>query len=65
MLLISDSKELLSLADCPVPLLENIPEWISPIIGIIPAQLFSYHLTLVKGINPDAPRGLSKVTRTK
>lgn len=64
LLLISDDKELLSLADCPVPLIENIPEWTSPIIGIIPAQLFCYHLTLVKGMNPDAPRGLSKVTLT-
>ncbi len=65
MLLISDSKDLLSLADCPVPLVENIPEWISPIIGIIPAQLFTYHLTIVKGMDPNAPRGLSKVTLTK
>lgn len=65
LLLISDSKDLLSLADCPVPLVENIPEWISPIIGIIPAQLFTYHLTIVKGMDPNAPRGLSKVTLTK
>jgi len=65
MLLISDSKDLLSLADCPIPLIENIPEWISPIIGIIPAQLFTYHLTIVKGMDPNAPRGLSKVTLTK
>jgi glucosamine--fructose-6-phosphate aminotransferase (isomerizing) len=64
LLLISDSKDLLSLADCPVPLLDNIPEWISPIIGIIPAQLFTYHLTIVKGMDPNAPRGLSKVTLT-
>lgn len=63
--LISDSRDLLSLADCPVPIPENIPEWLSPIVGIIPAQLFCYHLTLVKGMDPDAPRGLSKVTLTK
>jgi glucosamine--fructose-6-phosphate aminotransferase (isomerizing) len=63
--LISDNKELLSLADCPVPLPDDIPEWLSPIITIIPAQLFCYHLTLVKGMDPDTPRGLQKVTRTK
>ncbi|MCJ7716588.1 MAG: SIS domain-containing protein, partial [Anaerolineales bacterium] len=62
--LVSDNHTLLDIADCPIPLPENIPEWLTPIIGILPAQLFSYHLTLVKGINPDAPRGLSKVTRT-
>ncbi len=65
LLLISDSNELLSLSDCPIPLVDDVPEWLSPIIGILPAQLFSYHLTLVKGIDPDAPRGLSKVTLTK
>jgi glucosamine--fructose-6-phosphate aminotransferase (isomerizing) len=42
-----------------------MPEWISPLVSIIPAQLFSYHLTLVKGIDPDSPRSLSKVTLTK
>jgi glucosamine--fructose-6-phosphate aminotransferase (isomerizing) len=63
--LISDNSDLLSYADCPVPIPENLPEWLSPIIGIIPAQLFCYHLTRVKGMNPDAPRGLSKVTLTK
>ncbi len=64
LLLISDSKDILSLADCPIPLPENIPEWISPIIGIIPAQLFSYHLTVVKGMDPNTPPGLSKITLT-
>jgi len=63
--LISDRSELLSYADCPVSIPENLPEWLSPIIGIIPGQLFSYHLTLVKGMNPDSPRGLNKVTLTK
>jgi len=63
--LISDNQTLLELADCPIPIPIGIPEWLTPIIGILPAQLFSYHLTLIKGINPDAPRGLTKVTRTK
>ena len=62
--LISDQDLLLKKATCPVSLPPEIPEWLSPIIGIIPAQLFSYHLTLVKGINPDTPRGLTKVTLT-
>jgi glucosamine--fructose-6-phosphate aminotransferase (isomerizing) len=31
---------------------------------IIPAQLFAGHLAAVKGLNPDAPRGLNKVTQT-
>jgi glucosamine 6-phosphate synthetase-like amidotransferase/phosphosugar isomerase protein len=26
--------------------------------------LFAYHLTLAKGLDPEQPRGLHKVTRT-
>ncbi len=36
----------------------------TPIPYIIPAQLFAAHLAEVKGLNPDQPRGLSKVTQT-
>jgi len=63
--IISEDQNLLQLADCPLPLPRGIPEWLSPLVAIIPAQLFSYHLTLIKGIDPDTPRGLSKVTLTK
>ncbi len=63
--IISEDRDLLQIADCPLPLPKGIPEWLSPLVAIIPAQLFSYHLTLIKGIDPDAPRGLSKVTLTK
>jgi glucosamine--fructose-6-phosphate aminotransferase (isomerizing) len=62
--LLSDQDDLLEIATCPIPIPKNIPEFLTPLIGIIPAQLFSYHLAIVKGINPDAPRGLSKVTLT-
>lgn len=36
----------------------------SPIPYIIPAQLFAAHLAAEKGLNPDQPRTLTKVTRT-
>ena len=32
----------------------------SPIVSIIPMQLLAYHLTLIKGYNPDRPRNLAK-----
>ena len=35
-----------------------------PIVSIVAAYLFAGHLSLVKGLNPDAPRNLKKVTRT-
>jgi len=36
----------------------------TPIPYIIPAQMFAASLAREKGLNPDQPRGLSKVTRT-
>jgi glucosamine--fructose-6-phosphate aminotransferase (isomerizing) len=31
-----------------------------PILATIPAQLISYHMSAVRGIDPDFPRNLSK-----
>jgi glucosamine--fructose-6-phosphate aminotransferase (isomerizing) len=43
---------------------DEITEFLAPIPYIIPAQLFAALLADAKGLNPDAPRSLSKVTRT-
>jgi glucosamine--fructose-6-phosphate aminotransferase (isomerizing) len=42
----------------------ELPEMYTPIPYIVPAQLFAATLAEHKGINPDQPRTLSKVTRT-
>ena len=36
----------------------------TPIPYIVPAQLFAAHLAALKGLNPDLPRTLHKITRT-
>jgi glutamine---fructose-6-phosphate transaminase (isomerizing) len=41
-----------------------LPEWLAPIGLIVPGQLLTEALARRLGINPDAPRGLSKVTQT-
>jgi glucosamine--fructose-6-phosphate aminotransferase (isomerizing) len=41
-----------------------IDECLAPIPYIIPGQLFAALLAEAKGLDPDAPRSLSKVTRT-
>jgi glucosamine--fructose-6-phosphate aminotransferase (isomerizing) len=64
LLAISSEGSALALANTPVQLPERLPEWITPIPAIIPAQLFCYHLTRAKGYNTEGPRGLSKVTLT-
>jgi glucosamine--fructose-6-phosphate aminotransferase (isomerizing) len=42
----------------------EIDEFLAPIPYIIPGQLFAALLANAKGLDPDAPRSLSKVTRT-
>ncbi len=64
LLIISNDAATLEIATSPIALPSDLPEWLSPLIGIIPAQLFCYHLTRVKGFNTEAPRGLNKVTKT-
>lgn len=41
------------------------PEWLSPIVAAPALQRFAHQLTLARGLDPDSPRGLSKVTLTK
>jgi glucosamine--fructose-6-phosphate aminotransferase (isomerizing) len=65
LVVISNQDEALSMAQTCMPIPEDIPEWLTPIVDIIAAQLFSYHLTLAKGFNPDVPRSIHKVTETK
>ncbi len=64
LLAVSNEGSALALANTPVRLPERLPEWITPIPAIIPAQLFCYHLTRAKGYSTEGPRGLSKVTLT-
>lgn len=64
-LAISNRMEALELAKTALPLPTGIPEWLSPVTAVIPGQLLSLHLALAKGLDPDAPRGLRKVTVTR
>lgn len=55
-------------ADCPaddlIVLPQSLPEWLTPIPVTVAAQLFTYHLTVARGHDPDDPRAIRKVTRT-
>jgi glutamine---fructose-6-phosphate transaminase (isomerizing) len=46
----------------PVP---RFPELLSPILAIVPGQLLAFHAARARGLDPDSPRGLSKVTETR
>lgn len=65
LLVISDVPQALDLATMALPLAAAMPEWLSPIAAIVPGQMLALHLALAKGLDPDAPRGLRKVTRTR
>jgi fructoselysine-6-P-deglycase FrlB-like protein len=42
----------------------ELPEWVAPIGLIVPGQLLTEALARRLGIDPDAPRGLGKITQT-
>ncbi len=43
----------------------SIPEWLSPLVYTIAGQLFVHWLAFAKDLDPDHPRGLTKITKTK
>jgi glucosamine--fructose-6-phosphate aminotransferase (isomerizing) len=65
LVVISNNAAALALAKSPVPLPQDLPEWLSPLVSIVPAQLFAYYLTLAKGYDSEQPRSLRKVTETR
>jgi len=44
----------------PVP--EPPLSLLSPLLSVVPGQLFAWALARAKGLDPDSPRGLSKIT---
>lgn len=64
LVVISDDEDVLALAQSPIQLPPHIPEWLTPLVCILPAQLFACHLTEVKGYDPEKPRSITKVTET-
>jgi glucosamine--fructose-6-phosphate aminotransferase (isomerizing) len=65
LVVISDSEEALGLGCTPLRLPQSVAEWLSPITAVVPGQLLAYYLALSKGLDPERPRGLRKVTETR
>jgi glucosamine--fructose-6-phosphate aminotransferase (isomerizing) len=63
-LVITGDDEAASAGTRSLKLPADIDEFLAPIPYIVPAQLFAALLAEAKGLDPDAPRSLSKVTRT-
>ncbi len=61
----SDRMDLLAGAAVALPLPTGVPEWLSPVTAVVPGQLLALALAQARGLDPDSPRGLRKVTLTR
>lgn len=65
LIIISDDREMLGLGDCSFSIPATNNDLLSPFYNVVIAQIFACNLSLAKGLNPDSPRELKKVTITK
>lgn len=63
-LAITNDDEIAELSSHSLRMPNELDEFLSPIPFIVPAQLFAAYLAEAKGLDPDAPRSLAKVTKT-
>ncbi|HEU5086418.1 MAG TPA: SIS domain-containing protein, partial [Roseiflexaceae bacterium] len=61
---ISDVPGVLAAADLPAALPATVDERFSPITTVVPGQQLALYLAVARGIDPNNPRGLRKVTET-
>ena len=64
LIMISDEPDLLDQANLGFPLPQDLPEWLTPMVSVVPGQLFSLALARNRGLDPDKPEGLTKITET-
>ena len=38
----------------------DVPEWLQPLVAVVPLQLLAYHIALIRGCDVDRPRNLAK-----
>ena len=53
-------REVTKMSDETITIPEGIPSVLTPIVFIVPLQLFAYYMSVGKGYNPDFPRNLAK-----
>src|SRR3954453_23334881 len=65
LLAVSDVTAILRRAHTKLPLVPRVPEWLSPLISVIPGQVTALRLAQQRGLDIDQPVGLAKVTLTR
>ena len=64
-IIVSNNKAALEMGTVRFSIPETNNDMISPFFNVVIAQMFACQLALVKGMDPDSPKGLNKVTITK
>jgi glutamine---fructose-6-phosphate transaminase (isomerizing) len=64
LLVVADDPGVLERAETPLPLV-RVPEWLSPLVAVVPGQLAAFRLARARGGDVDSPHGLKKVTLTR
>lgn len=62
---ISEDEHVLTAVDTQLPLVRTVPEWLSPLLTVIPGQAAALRLATVRGGDVDHPAGLTKITLTR
>ena len=62
---ISDDEAFLAESDTPLPLVAGVPEWLSPLLTVVPGQVAAVRLATLRDADVDSPVGLTKITLTR
>jgi glucosamine--fructose-6-phosphate aminotransferase (isomerizing) len=63
-IVLSDRPDAVALGSIGILLPASLPEWLRPIATIVPGQLLALHLAVARGLDPETPRWIRKVTLT-
>jgi glucosamine--fructose-6-phosphate aminotransferase (isomerizing) len=62
---ISDDETFLAESDTALPLVPGVPEWLTPLLTVVPGQVAAVRLATLRDVNVDSPIGLTKITLTR
>ena len=64
-IVVSDREPVLAEGELSIRLPQGVADWLMPIVSIVPGQLLARHLAVARGLDPEAPRWIAKVTLTR
>src|SRR5919109_2953967 len=62
---ISDDADFLASAETALPLVPDLPEWLSPLLTVVPGQVAAVRLATLRGADVDSPAGLTQIPLTR